>query len=341
MSQDHASRVRDSGDPLPLGPGHKKQIGKFNKAKQRTDQVLEFIEENIHLYGRDKQCRLRKEYSKMKNCANYLKFRYYYEIEEIRLLHVIHCDNKWLDMFCGLRWADKAVQKYRERFSEIRKQHGEMKYIHMTLTVLPEDGLTKTYNKLDTALKNMSQRIRNARRRKNDTSEFRHIRGMIGTIEVKRGQGDGEWHPHFHGLILADEYINQKLLSKEWYDITGDSYIVDVRRISANIKDFCEAIAYTLKSSTMSIEDQIHAYFTLRKKAMLRSWGLFRGVEIPDDLNDQEIENEKYVDVIYRYVTGEYRVETVRYDYERKEIDEYEKPEFPGHRFHEKWQGET
>ena len=57
----------------------------------------------------------------MKGCANYLKFRYYYNKEQLRLLHVIFCKNKWLDMVCALRWADKAAQKYIERYNEILK----------------------------------------------------------------------------------------------------------------------------------------------------------------------------------------------------------------------------
>ena len=340
MGYDSALSVRESGVTGPLGEKHNKKVRVLSKAKNRTMEVMRFIEEYAHEYGEKKRRRLWKEYRKMKTCANVLKFRYYYEIEQYSLLHVIFCGNKWLDSVCGLRWADKAVQKYRERYAEIEKQHPGYKKIHMTLTVQNGEDLGSTFKKLDDGLKNMSQRIRDARRKKTSTSVFRHIRGMIGTIEVKRGKG-GFWHPHFHAFILADQYIPQEELSKEWKTITKDSEITWVSEVEGSERDFCETIGYSLKVSTMEVEDQIHAYFVLRGKAMLRSWGLFRNVEIPENLNDEEVQDQPYIDILYRYVYGEqaYKLETVRWDYERKE-EEYETPA-TNWKMHEKWQGEA
>ena len=340
MAYESARSVRQSGETGSLGDKHNKKVRVLSKAKNRTMEVMRFIEEYAHEYGDKKRRRLWKEYRKMKTCANVLKFRYYYQIEQYHLLHVIFCGNKWLDSVCGLRWADKAVQKYRERYNEIEKQFPGYKKIHIQLNVLNEEDLWKTFKKLDDGLKNMSQRIRDARRKKSSSSVFRHIAGMVGTIEIKRGK-NGLWHPHFHGFALVDEYIPQDDLSLEWYDITGDSYIVWVSQVQGSEKDFCEVIGYSLKVSTMEVVDQIHAYFTLRGKAMLRSWGLFRNVEVPDDLNDEEIDNQPYIDILYRYVYGEqsYKLDTVRWDYERQE-EEYEKPD-QHWQLHEKWQGKT
>ena len=341
MAYDNAFQARHTGNTGVLSEKHNKKVRVLSKAKNRTMEVMRYIENHAHEYGINKQNKLRKEYVKMKGCANILKFRYYYNIEEYRLLHVIFCQNKWLDSVCGIRWADKAVQKYLERYQEIQKQYDGYKKIHMTLTVLSGKDLGKTYKKLDDALKNMSQRIRDARRKKSSASVFQNIKGMVGTIEIKRGES-GDWHPHFHGFVLADEYINKNELSKEWHDITGDSFITHLKEVKGQEKDFCEMIAYTLKVTTMHVEDQIHAYFVLRGKSMLRSWGLFRNVEIPEELNDEEIQDEPYIDLIYSYVYSEqsYKLDCVRWDHESKEWErEYESYEFEGEQFSHKWQG--
>ena len=40
----------------------------------------------------------------------------------------------------------------------------------------------------------------------------------------------GEWHPHVHMFALLDTWIDQEHLSETWHEITGDSFIVDIRR---------------------------------------------------------------------------------------------------------------
>ena len=41
----------------------------------------------------------------------------------------------------------------------------------------------------------------------------------------------GEWHPHVHMFALLDTWIDQEHLSETWHEITGDSFIVDIRRV--------------------------------------------------------------------------------------------------------------
>ena len=40
----------------------------------------------------------------------------------------------------------------------------------------------------------------------------------------------GEWHPHVHMFALLDTWIDQEHLSETWHEITGDSFVVDIRR---------------------------------------------------------------------------------------------------------------
>lgn len=58
-----------------------------------------------------------------------------------------------------------------------------------------------------------------------------HVTGGAAFLEVKVGATSGRWHPHLHVLVTGD-FISQKRLSEEWYAVTGDSFIVDVRECS-------------------------------------------------------------------------------------------------------------
>lgn len=54
------------------------------------------------------------------------------------------------------------------------------------------------------------------------------VRGGVAVLEVKRSKDGKQWHPHLHMLLDAG-YLNERALSAEWHQVTGDSYIVDVR----------------------------------------------------------------------------------------------------------------
>ena len=53
------------------------------------------------------------------------------------------------------------------------------------------------------------------------------IRGGLRFIEIVNKTGEG-WHIHLH-VILDAAYLPQKKLSRDWLDITGNSYVVDIR----------------------------------------------------------------------------------------------------------------
>jgi hypothetical protein len=72
----------------------------------------------------------------------------------------------------------------------------------------------------------------------------RSQKGGVATLEVKwvepgeyPGKGgstchsEGGWHPHLH-IISQGQYLSTYDLSDQWYAITGDSYMVDVRFMS-------------------------------------------------------------------------------------------------------------
>ena len=111
-------------------------------------------------------------------------------------------------------------------------------------------------------------------------------------------------------IALSAFMPDAQQLAREWREITGDSYIVDVRPINQDdlAGGFAEVFKYAVKFSDQPAADTVHAWETLAGKRLLGSAGCFRGVDIPDDLTDDpsDFANLPYVDLLYRYFNGHY-----------------------------------
>ena len=57
----------------------------------------------------------------------------------------------------------------------------------------------------------------------------------------------GEWHPHIHMFALVDSWIDQQEFAEYWQSLTGDSYIVDVRRAKKKRVRYAGAAAEVCK----------------------------------------------------------------------------------------------
>ena len=242
----------------------------------------------------------------LSSCASYLVFKNYYNVNEVRLYAMNSCKKHLLCPFCAMRRGAKYLQAYHEYLQIIlAKQPPErpLKAYMVTLTVKDGADLWERYSTLRNSLKRYQEQRRNAFKGQT-TVEYAKALGGVMSIEVKRGEGSGLWHPHVHMIWLCEEEPDARQLSKEWLAITGDSYIVDVRELygESTIDGFLEVFKYALKFSDMSLKDNWHAYETLKGKRMVESFGLFRGVEVPDTLTDEDLDDEPYLLMLYYFI---------------------------------------
>lgn len=56
------------------------------------------------------------------------------------------------------------------------------------------------------------------------------VKGGLAGIEVTFNQETRRWHPHLHAIVHG-LFIGQADLSRAWQDVTGDSFIVDIRMV--------------------------------------------------------------------------------------------------------------
>jgi hypothetical protein len=76
--------------------------------------------------------------------------------------------------------------------------------------------------------------------------------GGCGFLEIKLSDRDGLWHVHMHFLCECS-FWDQREISAEWHAVTGDSSIVDVRRVD-NVEHACFYVTkYVTKPADSSI----------------------------------------------------------------------------------------
>jgi plasmid rolling circle replication initiator protein Rep len=281
LQQDEASGI----EALP------RRVSRYGEAKKRALEVAKYIEGqgDVHLSGR------------VSGCGEYLVFRHYFTVDQVRLHAAQFCKKHLLCPLCAIRRGAKALQAYMPRYEVVRAAEPLLRPFLVTLTVKDGADLDERFSHLMRAQHELWKRKQRGR-----GSVLDGVRAAVWSYEVKRGKGSGLWHPHLHMVAMAEHQPDQSQLAAEWQAITGDSFIVDVRAIDQEdpASGFLEVFKYALKFSDMEPCDTFHAFEVLRGRRLVASAGLFRGIEIPEQLTDEPLDGLPYVELFYRYLRG-------------------------------------
>lgn len=107
-----------------------------------------------------------------------------------------------------------------------------------------------------------------------------HVVGGVAFLEIKWFAEKERWHPHVHCLIEGT-WIDQKEISKAWHEITGDSFVVDIRR-PGNMDSIARYVAKyaskPLHKSFARIADRLdEAVLAMRGRKLAITYGSWRG----------------------------------------------------------------
>ncbi|HCF3644471.1 TPA: protein rep, partial [Pseudomonas aeruginosa] len=281
------------------------RIARYGTAHSRT------LDMRDHL--REVDCpNAEKAAASLASCGNYLHFREYFTVGKVRLHNATFCKQHLICPLCAIRRGAKSLGAYLARWEVIRAERPDLKPYLLTLTVKNGDDLEERHSHLTKSLRKLMHHRRdfNAGTRGAPWTELCKAEGGVYTHEqTNKGKG---WHPHTHMIILCASAPSQSALSAEWHKITGDSMIVDCRPITGGesgdySEGFMEVFKYAVKFSDLSLDDNWHAAQVLKGKRLLNSFGLFRGVEVPESLLDEPLDSLPYWDRFYRFLGGEYR----------------------------------
>lgn len=297
-----------------------KRVERYGKAKKGALDIAEYMQGLPGQQGKAVAQRVTA-------CGDYLLFRHFFTVDTVRLHAAQFCKAHLLCPLCAIRRGAKALAAYLARWEAIRLQKPALRPFLVTLTVKDGPDLGERYRHLHKSQRELWKRKQRAR-----GSVLDGVQGAVWSYEVKRGNGSGVWHPHLHMIALAESMPDAERLSREWHEITGDSFIVDVRPISQEdpVSGFIEVFKYAVKFSDQEPADTVHAWQTLKGKRLLASSGCFRGVDVPDELTDDcsDLEGLPFMDLLYGYTRAGYSLQRRTYG--------QEEPKTKGQRLHSK-----
>jgi hypothetical protein len=321
---------------------HERKLARYASAKARTVQVAEYIGTQIRPEATDP---LSKAVRSLHECGSFLAFRHYFTVGIHKLIAGCTCKIHLLCTLCAIRRAAKMIALYSEKITQVKQeaQH-DLDEVMITWTVKNGEDLAERFDHLTESIKAHLQKRRNALKKNPKTDcILKLIEAAVYSLEVTHSESRG-FHPHCHMVALVPSGIlkyseltikgNKALvpvdfhrqLVQEWQEITGDSFIIDVRKIESDrmpehgesiegtrLKALIEVFKYSLKMNRINsdhaadhsdnIRIQVEAYRILKGRRLIGSFGQLRGVKVPDDLNDQPLAAAElpYVDLIYEY----------------------------------------
>lgn len=121
----------------------------------------------------------------------------------------------------------------------------------------------------------------------------RGVTGGVAFLEVKRSENANRWHVHLH-ILAEGSYIDKTRLSRAWHEITGDSFIVDIRLV----KDLDIAARYITKYAskpldktvTSSLDYTIEAIKALKGRRLCSTFGQWQGEVLTARTDSEEWE---------------------------------------------------
>lgn len=319
-----------------------KKLARYAAAKSRQGQVSDFI---LRQNKEKSNPHLMKVNESLQECGSFLVFRHYFTLDVYKLVSGVTCKKHLLCALCAIRRAAKCIAVYSEKISQVRaEEKTELEELMVTFTVKNGDDLQERFDHLLDSMKRIIHKRRNSLGKNPLTdTEMKHISGAVYSYEVTYSEDKG-FHPHCHMIALvplgAFEYTRLEVKGKsvlvplklwkgiveDWKAITGDSFIIDVRKIESvemplpgegiqgtRLQALIEVFKYALKMNRISkdhetdsqenVRIQVEAYQILRGRRMIGSFGSLWGVKVPENLNDQPLTDSElpYVDLVYQY----------------------------------------
>lgn len=278
------------------------RIARYGRAKERALAMRDY------LVGLGESSAFRAA-GLLQDCGNYLHFRHYFTVGQVRLHAACFCKQHLICPLCAIRRSSKALKAYLERYGFIQRECPLLRTYFLTITVKDGPELAERWQHLIRSFQVLKDRRNcwNKGKRGASWTEFVKVSGAVGSYEFKRGKGSGLWHPHVHMIVLCETAIDPVKIKREWENITGDSFMLDVRPFKVgqdSAEGFMEVFKYAVKFSELSLADNWEVFQLLRGSRLLFSLGVFRGVQIPESLTDEPLDSLPYFDLFYRYVAG-------------------------------------
>lgn len=277
------------------------RLSRYSEAHHRALNMADYIKTHVQSNNKSHLTAL------LKSCGSYLVFRDYYTVGQIRLHSMTSCKKHLLCPLCAIRRGAKAVKAYLDRLQVILQDHPGLKAYHVIFTVANGEDLYERFMHVQNSIKAYHEQRRNALKHLRLPVEANKAYGAVWSYEFKIGSGSGLWHPHVHAIWLCHEEPDANALAQEWQNVTQDSHVVHVQPFFDQkdvVAGFLEVFKYAVKFSDMPLDQNWHGYEVLTGKRLVSSFGVFRGVQVPESMEDEQLDDLPYVELFYRFIRG-------------------------------------
>ena len=310
--------VAEVGDYLPEDGVLAQRIAKYARAKRRSLQMLAYLEEELRRcpLGNCVRPLLKRQVGLLRGCGTWLQFAYYFGWseeglkDEYRLVRARFCDQHLICNFCAVRRSIQKLNAYLKRYYHLQQMNPYQIPLLITFTVKNGPDFRERFEHLVTSFRRLQDKRRRylSNRRKYAFTQLVKVTAGVGAFENTYNADTGEHHPHFHLIALCSDIPAHKPLVDEWQEITGDSFVVDIRPFEDSNHPqaaFMEVFKYTLKFSTMPLDVNYQASRVLAGRRLLISFGEFWGVKVPEQLTDEPLDRE-HVDYYFEWLEDQY-----------------------------------
>ena len=307
----------------------------LHKVKPDIEKVTRRKVDTLKIIDALKKCDLERA-EKLRKCGGFLAFRHWLDHGKNTLTSANWCNMPRLCQACaharGIRLARAAAEKAVLLLDGDR----DLRPWLVTFTVKNGPDLAERLNHILDSFSAGWRRREKHRAGQRAWTAFTAPEGSIFSAEIKRGAGARLWHPHLHCLWLVPKTVwksvafgqGRKLeleslnaMRREWQDITGDSSVLscDYLRTGQDMDEgqpvveehvmteLFEVFKYMTKpGDEMKPADVVHAWQTAVGKRLVRSCGLFRGLVVPDSLDDEPLDGPSW-EIMMRWWQGGYR----------------------------------
>ena len=289
------------------------RLDRYSAARQRARYMLAHLRSQSSLLeGTPEGQSVRTAAAGLATCGEWLRFRNYYSVGDTRLVQAKFCKQHLLCPLCAIRRGAKSLDAYLTRWEVVHTRRDDLRLFLVTFTVRNGPHLQERFLHLQRSFQRLQHRRRDYFVRGRGFTEWAKAAGGVFSYELtNKGKG---WHPHVHVIVAAQEAPDKYRLRSEWEGITKDSFMVDVRPIlkdsTGYASGFMEVLKYAVKFSDLTEAQTMVAWLNLRGRRLLGSFGVFRGVQVPESLLDDPLEGLPYIDFLYRFVFGDYHLVT-------------------------------
>ena len=315
--------IAEVSDYLPEDGVLARRIEKYGRAKQRSLQMLAYLEEELRRcpIGNDIRPSLKRQAGLLRACGTWLQFAYYFGWsaegleDEYRLVRANFCDQHLICNFCAVRRSIQKLNAYLQRYYHLLQLNPYRIPLLITFTVKNGPDLRERFEHLVCSFRRLQDKRRRylSNPRKYAFTQLVKVTAGVGTFENTYNADTGEHHPHFHLIALCNDIPAHKPLVDEWQEITGDSFVVDIRPFEDSNHPqtaFMEVFKYVLKFSTMPLDVNYQASRVLAGRRLLISFGEFWGVKVPEQLTDAPLDRE-HVDYYFEWLDDQYQLAEV------------------------------